>query len=206
MKTHKLTAATECISIKSKLNLKRVLMIAAIIMISCIGSVTAQNKHSIKEGKYIIKCAKNTGMVLDGTNVGKGENVKLKKRNPNKKGQIWKISRVAGPLGGYEIKCMDNNLVLDGDAIALSASLLPNSNPNDIIKLQLWDRNSGGLTTNQEWYISKSDGYKIIYNVMNDAKLVDAHDNLTDGSRVKLYKRRTSRHDRTQQWMFERVN
>jgi hypothetical protein len=189
-----------------KTHINQTVMIAAFTMTSFISSVTAQNKHSINEGKYIIKCAKNTTMVLDGTNVGKGENVKLKKRDTSRKGQIWKVSRVDGPLGGYEIKCIDNNLVLDGDAIELTASLLPNSNANDIIKLQLWDRNSSGLRTNQEWYVSKSDRFKIIYNVMNDTKLIDAKDDLTEGSRVKLYKRRTSRHDKTQQWIFERAN
>lgn len=191
---------------RNQLKLKQLYILVVLAMLNFTSSVSAQNKHVVTEGKYVIKCAKNTTMVLDGTGVGKGENVKLKKRDNSKKGQIWKVSKVAGPLGGYEIKCMDNNLVLDGDAIGLAASLLPNSNSNDIIKLQLWDRNFGGIRTNQEWYISRSDGYKIIYNVMNDTKLIDARDDVANNSRVKLYKRRTSNHDRSQQWMFERVN
>ena len=130
---------------KKLLKLKQVLMIVSFTMISFIGNVTAQNKHAVAEGKYIIKCARNTAMVLYGTNVEKGENVKLRKRNVNSKGQVWKVTRVVGPLGGYEIKCMDNDLFLDGDGIALTNSLIPGSDQNTIIKLQLWDRNIGEI-------------------------------------------------------------
>lgn len=145
-------------------------------------------------------------MVLDGTNVEKGENVKLKKRDESRKGQIWKIIRVDSPLGGYIIKCTDNSLILDGEGIALGKSKILGQDDGKSIKVQLWERNGFGIHTNQEWDIGKSDGFKTIYNVMNDQKFLDAKDDSSDGSRVKLYKRQTSNHDKTQMWVFEKVN
>jgi len=182
----------------------------SVLILSLVLGVTfttnAQNKHSVTEGKYLIKCANDQTMVLDGTNIEKGESVKLKKRDENRKGQIWKISRVDGPLGGYVIKCTDNNLVLDGDGIALGKSIIPNQDSSNSIKAQLWDRTGFGIKTNQEWYIGKADGFNTIFNVMNDKKFLDAKDDMTDGSRVKLYKQQTSNHDKTQMWKFEKVN
>lgn len=190
---------------KNQFKIKKMFLIL-MILFGTINATNAQTKHAIEEGKYIIKCASDESMVLDGTNVEKSENVKLKKRDENRKGQVWKVSRVNGPLGGYIIKCTDNSLILDGDGIALGKSVIPGQDDGKSIKVQLWERNGFGIRTNQEWYIGKSDGFNTIYNVMNDKKFLDAKDDISDGSRVKLYKRQTSNHDKTQMWVFEKVN
>lgn len=190
---------------KNLAKIKQMFLSLIIILIGTTTSVKAQNKHSVIEGKYIIKSAQDETMVLDGTGVEKGENVRLKKRDNKRKGQVWQVIRVNGPLGGYIIKCTDNGLILDGDGIALGKSVV-SDNTDETIKVQLWERNGFGIRTNQEWYIGKSDGFNTIFNIMNDKKFLDAKNDTSDGSRVKLFKRKTSSHDKTQMWKFEKVN
>jgi len=171
-------------------------------------SMLVSFNEDISEGTYYIRSAATTDKYLDADAAKNGEIVTLNRFGDSKSDNAWEVKKVNGPLGGYTIRNTKfSNYYIDADF---------NNTGNNNCKVQLWKRTGpngninpldGGnpVSVNQEWYIQKVKGGNNkfrIANIKNSQMFLDAKDDGSSNSRLKLYRKRNN--DQTQIWVFEK--